>query len=300
MHHEPNETAGVMRKLLKEPLLQFLVLGAVLFGISILRGDAAAPSTDRIDITPIVTERLLEGFRRTWQRPPTEDEFRGLFEEYLKEEVLYREALAMGLDRDDQIIRRRMRQKLEFLTADVVGSIEPTQQDLQAHLDANPDLYRQEATISFSHVYFQERSDAEDDNPRALSMLQDLRDNPDIDPETVGDPFMFPAVHRDMSERDLYSVFGAEFAQQLVELPVGEWSGPVTSAFGLHVARVDALELGRTSTLADVRDAVYRDVVSQRTREADQRYFEGLLSQYTVTVEWPEGMEPVPLPGLLP
>ncbi len=289
-----------MRKLLKEPLIQFLVLGAVLFGISILRGDAAAPSTDRIDITPIVTERLLEGFRRTWQRPPTEDEFRGLFEEYLKEEVLYREALAMGLDRDDQIIRRRMRQKLEFLTADVVGSIEPTQQDLQAHLDANPDLYRQEATISFSQIYFQERTEGRHASARALAVLEDLRANPPTDPETMGDPFMFPAVHWDMSERDLLGVFGEEFAAQLVELPVGEWSGPVTSAFGLHVARLDALDLGRTSALAEVHDAVYRDVISKRTREAEQLYFDGLLSQYTVTVEWPEGMEPVSLPGLVP
>ena len=289
-----------MKKLLKEPLVHFLALGAVLFGIGILRGDAAGPTSDRIDITPGVTERLLEGFRRTWQRPPTEDEFRGLMEDYLKEEVLYREALAMGLDRNDQIIRRRMRQKLEFLTADVVESFEPTEEDLQAHLDTNVDLYRQEAVISFSQVYFQERSEVGNAEARALTVLERLRENPQTDPETVGDPFMFPAVHRDMRERDLSGVFGEEFASQLLELPVGEWSGPVTSAFGLHVARLDALQSDRPSELAEVHDAVYRDLVSKRTREADQRYFEGLLSQYTVTIEWPEGMEPVPLPGVIP
>jgi len=289
-----------MRKLLREPLVHFLALGAVLFGIGILRGDAAGPTSDRIDITPGVTERLLEGFRRTWQRPPTEDEFRGLMEDYLKEEVLYREALAMGLDRNDQIIRRRMRQKLEFLTADVVESFEPTEEDLQAHLDTNADLYRQEAVISFSQVYFQERSEAGNAEARALTVLDELRESPQTDPETIGDPFMFPAVHRDMRERDLTGVFGEEFASQLLELPVGEWSGPVTSAFGLHVARLDALQSARPSELAEVHDAVYRDLVSQRTREADQRYFEGLLSQYTVTIEWPEGMEPVSLPGVIP
>ena len=103
-----------------------------------------------------------------------------------------------------------------------------------------------------------------------------------------------------MRERDLSGVFGEEFASQLLELPVGEWSGPVTSAFGLHVARLDALQSDRPSELAEVHDAVYRDLVSKRTREADQRYFEGLLSQYTVTIEWPEGMEAVPLPGVIP
>ncbi len=289
-----------IRKLLREPLIHFLALGALLSVSGIVRGDAAGPTANRIHITPGVTERLLEGFRRTWLRPPTEDEFRGLIEEYLKEVVLYREALAMGLDRDDQIIRRRMRQKLEFLTADVMASIEPTERDLQAHLDADPDQYRQEARVSFSQVYFQQRSDHGNASARALSALEDLRRTPDRDPETMGDAFMFPAVHRDMSERDLLGVFGEEFAAQLVELPVGEWAGPVTSAFGLHVARLDALEPGHTSALGEVRNAVYRDLVGKRSREAGQQYFESLLSQYTVTLEWPEGMEPISLPGVIP
>ncbi len=286
-------------KLLKEPLVHFLALGAVLFGIGILRGDGAEPSSNRITLTPGVTERLLEGFRRTWQRPPTENEFRGLVEDYLKEEVLYREALAMGLDRDDQIIRRRMRQKLEFFTADLVESFEPTDEELQAYLDGNADVYRQEATVSFTQVFLRGGPDAEQARARARSMLEYLRTTPHADPEAIGDPFMHPAAYRDMPERDLLSVFGEVFAVQLVELPLGEWSGPVTSAFGLHVARVDMLDPGRPSELAEVRDAVNRDLVSKRTREAEQLYFEGLLSQYTVTMEWPEGMQPIDIPGVV-
>ncbi len=288
-----------MKKLLKEPLVHFLALGAVLFGIGIVRGEGNGPATNRITITPGVTERLMEGFRRTWQRPPTEDEFRGLVEDYLKEEVLYREALAMGLDRDDQIIRRRMRQKLEFLTADLVESFEPSEEELQAHLDGNPNLYRQETTLSFAQVYVGERDGREQDRTRALSILEELRTNPNADPEQMGDPFMYPAMHRDMRERDVLGVFGDKFTAQVVELPVGEWSGPITSAFGLHVVRLDMLDLGRPSELAEVRDAVYRDLVSKRTREAEQLYFEGLLSQYTVTMEWPEGMEPIDIPGVV-
>ncbi len=141
-----------MKKLIREPLVHFLVLAVVLFGIGILRGEGTGPATNRIAITSGAVERLLQGFGMTWQRPPTESEFRGLVEDYLKEEVLYREALEMGLDRDDQIIRRRMRQKLEFLTADLVESFEPTDADLQVHLEANVDLYRQEARLSFVQV----------------------------------------------------------------------------------------------------------------------------------------------------
>ena len=288
-----------MRKLIREPLVHFLAIATVLFGIGILRGEGTGPATNRIAITPGTVERLLQGFRLTWQRPPTENEFRGLVEDYLKEEVLYREALEMGLDRNDQIIRRRMRQKLEFLTADLVESFEPTEDELQAHLDENVDLYKQEVKVSFAQVYIGERQGAAQDRARAMSILEELRTNPGADPEQMGDPFMYPATHREMRERDLLGVFGEEFTAQIVQLAVGEWSGPITSAFGLHIVRLDALDLGRSSELEEVRDAVHRDLVSQRTREAEQLYFDGLLAQYIVTVEWPEGMDPVDIPGVV-
>lgn len=288
-----------MKRFLREPLVHFLTLGAILFGIGILRGEGAGPAANRIAITPGAIERLLAGFRLTWQRPPTQAEFSGLVEEYLKEEVLYREALEMGLDRDDQIIRRRMRQKLEFLTADLVESFEPTEEELQAYLDANPGPYRQETTVTFLQAYIGERDGPEQDEARALALLEELRTNPNTDPEQMGDPFMHPGAFWEMAERDLSGVFGEEFAAQVLELPVGDWSGPVTSAFGLHVVRLDALEPGRPSELWEVRDAVHRDLLSDRTRETDERYFEALLARYTVTVEWPEGMVPVDFPGVV-
>ena len=165
-----------MKKLIREPLVHFLVLAVVLFGIGILRGEGTGSATNRIAITSGAVERLLQGFRMTWQRPPTESEFRGLVEDYLKEEVLYREALEMGLDRDDQIIRRRMRQKLEFLTADLVESFEPTDEDLQAHLDANVDLYRQQARLSFVQVYVGERLGAEREMEERLGAERETED----------------------------------------------------------------------------------------------------------------------------
>ena len=286
-----------MKTLLKEPLVHFLALGAILFAIGVARGDGAGSATTRIALTPGVVERLIEGFRLTWQRPPTESEFRGLVTEYLREEVLYREAIEMGLDRDDQIIRRRMRQKLEFLTADLVESIEPAEDELQAYLDANPERYRQEYTISFTQVYFAEQ-DGSDPVARAEATLADLAANPALNPESVGDPLMLPTVHRDLPERAVPATFGPGFAEQIVDHPLGEWRGPVTSAFGVHLVRVDAFEPGRASELSEVRDAVYRDLTSDRTRGAEEQFFERLLAQYTVTVEWPDGMEPVEIPGV--
>lgn len=288
-----------MKRILKEPLVHFIALGAVLFGIGILRGESDNTSANRIAITPGAVERLIEGFRLTWQRPPTEDEFRGLVEEYLKEEVLYREALAMGLDRDDQIIRRRMRQKVEFLTSDVVESFEPTEDELQAYLTENAELYRREGTLSFLQIYVRESEDREADRTRATSLLERLQADPSVEAEMLGDPFMYPIAQGGLREREVAGLFGEEFSAQIVDLPIGEWSGPVASAFGLHVVRVDVFDPGGPSELSEIRDAVLRDLVSDRTREAEQQYFEGLLEQYTVTVEWPEGMEGVDLPGVI-
>jgi hypothetical protein len=288
-----------MKKFLREPLVHFLALGAMLFIIGILRGEGAGPAADRIAITPGAIERLLSGFRLTWQRPPTEAEFTSLVREYLKEEVLYREALEMGLDRDDQIIRRRMRQKIEFLTADVVEAFEPTDEELQAYLDANPDAYRQETVVTFLQAYIGERDGPEQDEARALTLLEELRADPNVYPDQVGDPFMHPGAFLDMPERELKGLFGEEFAAQVVDLPLGEWSGPVTSAYGLHIVRLDGLTSARPSELFEVRGAVYRDLVSERTREMDASYFEALLARYTVTVEWPEGMAPLDIPGIV-
>ena len=287
-----------MKSFFREPLVHFLALGAVLFAIGLARGDAAGPSTNRIALSPGVIERILEGFRLTWQRPPTESEFRGLVTEYLREEVLFREAIEMGLDRDDQIIRRRMRQKLEFLTADLVGSIEPTDEELQAYLDENPDRYRQEYTISFTQIYF---GDGQEGDPvqRAEAALSSLRGAPPDAYETIGDRLMVPAVQRDLPQRGVWGTFGPGFSEQLVALPIGEWAGPVTSAYGVHLVYVDAFTPGRLSELSEVRDPVYRDLTSDLTQQAEAAFFEGLLAQYTVTVDWPEGMEPVDLPGVI-
>jgi hypothetical protein len=289
-----------MKRFLKEPLVHFLFLGALLFLIGAMRDDGGAgPTGSRIAITPGVVERLLEGFQMTWRRPPTEAEFRGLMEDFLKEEVLYREAIAMGLDQGDQIIRRRMRQKLEFMTADFVGSIEPGEADLQAYLAADPERYRLDAILSFRQVFLRAEGDEEGAVRRAEALLAVLQSEPDTDPMSVGDPFLFPSFFGEMSELGITNTFGPEFKDAVLELPVGQWSGPTRSAYGLHLVRVDVKEPGRIPELTEVRDEVYRDLVSERTAQAEQAYFQGLLSQYTVTVEWPEGMEPLDLPGVV-
>jgi hypothetical protein len=285
-----------MKRLLSEPLVHFLALGALLFVIGIVRGDPATPGSTRIALTAGHVERLLEGFRMTWNRPPTEAEFRGLVQEYLKEEVLYREALGMGLDQDDQIIRRRLRQKLEFMTADFVGTVEPTGAELQAYLDEHADRYRSDGRLRFAQVFI--RSVGDEGAARAEGLLERLRADPDQDIGALTDPFLHPLVYPDVSEQELRSIYGPDFADLLMRQPVGAWTGPLPSPFGLHLVRIEHKVEGEDPSLDAVRPEVYRDLMFVRTQEAEQAYFDGLLERYTVTVEWPEGMEPVDVPGV--
>ena len=285
-----------MKSFFREPLVHFLGLGALLFIVGIARGEPATPGSSRIAITEGHIERLLEGFRMTWNRPPTEAEFQGLVEEFLKEEVLYREALGMGLDQDDQIIRRRLRQKLEFMTADFVGTVEPTDEELQAYLSEHSERYRGDGRLRFIQVFVGDTGP--EGIARANEILGVLRAEPDQDIGPLTDPFLHPLAYPDVTEVTLRSLYGPQFPEVLMEQPVGEWSGPLLSPFGLHLVRIDEKQLGELPALEAVRLEVYRDLMFERTNQAEEAYFDGLLEQYTVTVAWPEGMEPVDLPGV--
>jgi hypothetical protein len=283
----------MLKSFWKEPLVHFLALGALLFAVGVARGEPDTPEGTRLVVTEGHIERLTESFRATWNRPPTEPELAGLIEEYLKEEVLYREALGMGLDRDDQVIRRRLRQKLEFLTADLVGTLEPTEEELAAYLAEHAERYRADGRLRFLQVFVRSGPDATE---RAEAILERLRSEPDQDIGPLTDPFLHPLAYPDVREREIVSVYGPEFAALLMQQPVGAWSGPVPSPFGLHLVKVDARVEGALPDLDAVRPEVRRDLMFERTEAADQAYFEGLLAKYTVTVQWPEGMEPLDLP----
>jgi len=140
-------------KLLREPLLHFVLLGAAIFAVHSLLANHSAERPDEIVVTQGKLENLVIGFTRTWQRPPTDEELQGLIRDYVREEAAYRKALAMGLDRDDTIVRRRLRQKLEFISDDLVAQTEPTDANLEAFLSAHPEDFRKEPAFTFSQVY---------------------------------------------------------------------------------------------------------------------------------------------------
>lgn len=290
--------------MLNEPLIHFALGGALLFVLYALlspegRGGAERPG--EIIVSAAQVEVLARAWERTWQRPPTPDELGGIIKEHIREEVYYREALALGLDRDDTIIRRRLRQKMEFMAEDFDLVGDPDDGDLEILLQAHPDLFRRPALVTFRHIYFSpdRRGEAAlDDARRVLADLtsQTEASMPDSgDPDSanaLGDPFFHQREFNSSPEADIARVFGAEFVPRLLGMTQGEWSGPVQSGFGYHLVRVDELVDGRVPALAEIREAVAREWQIAEREKAAEAFYQSLRAQYTVTIQMPGGFEP--------
>jgi len=274
-----------MSKWLREPLIHFLLLGALIFlAYDHLAGKGSAP--DEIFVSRGQQENLLNTFSRTWRRPPTPEEFQGLLRDYVRQEIAYRESRAMGLDQDDIVIRRRLRQKLELLAEDVASLAAPSDQDLQSYLEANAEDFAIEPRLTLRHVYFSRDRRGKDVERDALQLLQRIStDGPEGEFEQFGDPLPLPFELRDVRESELARLFGSSFADGLKGLETGRWSGPVESGFGLHLVFLEAREAGRVPRLPEVRDAVQREWLSQRRREAVDSLYDRLAENYSIEIE---------------
>lgn len=280
-----SDQSTATRSWLREPLIHFLLLGAGLFLLfSIVGGDSQAPK--EIVVTEARVEALAESFARTWMRPPTAQELAGLVDDYIKEEIFYREAVTMGLDRDDVVIRRRLRQKLEFISEDVAVAAEPTEQQLQAYLDAHAEKFVEPDRQSFQQVYFSPERRGEAamlDAEKLLSELQAGR-GPD-DPAGSGDPTLLPPGLEAATPQQIANTFGEDFALQVAEAPVGQWTGPARSSFGWHVLRVAERIPGATPTLETIRPIVVREWQSEQRQRVGDQFYQAMRSQYDVRVE---------------
>lgn len=269
-----------MRRFLREPLLHFFVLGALLFAAYGWLNRGVPGSTGEIVVSQDQVQALKVQFARLWQRDPSPEELKGLVDGWVKEEIFYREGLAMGLDRNDPVVRRRVAQKLEFV-ADGQGAAPPTEAELQAWLDANRDRYRVAPRYSLQQVYFdplQRANRVDADIAAAKAVLQ-------RGAVVRGDSTMLPARLDDVPEAEVERQFGSGFAEALRQIPLGGWQGPVRSGFGLHLVELRARDEGRPATLDETRAAVERDLLHARTEEAKAAYYAKLRATYKVRIE---------------
>jgi PPIC-type PPIASE domain len=277
-----------MRKLIREPRFHFLLLGAVIFFIADRSRSIAVPSGKKIVVTQSQIESIVVGFSRTWMRPPTQEELQGLMSDYVRDEVLYREARTMGLDQDDVIVRRRMRQKFEFLAEDLAARTgPPSDQELEAYLRQHADKYSEEASFSFEHIFLSREKRGASADAEATAMLARLSGKA-IDIEKLGDAFLLPSRFEKTSAGETARLFGEKFAKELNKTQLGTWAGPIESSYGLHLVRVNGRMPEVTPSLANVRESVLRDLLSDRRKQELDIQYEKLRARYTVVVEPPE------------
>ena len=278
----------VIRRLLREPLLHFLLIGTALFLLygALNRGRSDAPR--EIVISEARVEAIAENFATVWMRPPTAVELKGLIDDYVAEEIYYREAIAMGLDQDDTVIRRRLRQKMEFISEGIADSVEPTDAQLQAYLESNAGKFASPAELTFRQVYLSAERRGDKVRADAEKLLAQLQAGAGlVDPADAGDPTLLPAEMVSASPQAIANAFGAEFAQQIDEAPVGQWAGPIESTFGLHVVRVDERVTGKSPTLAEIRPIVLREWQSDERRRQNSSFLAALRDKYEIRVEGP-------------
>jgi len=281
-----------MKSVLREPLVHFLGLGALLFLWFEWRG-GSGPGSSRIAITPGLVEHLASGYARTWQRPPTEVELKGLIDDYVKEEIAAREAVGIGLDRDDTIIRRRLRQKLEFLVEDAVSSTPPTDAELTAWLEKHPQSFRAEPQVAFRQVYVSPQRRGASARAEAEKLLARLRaKGDDASTDRLGDPSMLPSEQPLEPLREVARSFGDDFAQELLAIEPGRWVGPVESPYGLHLVLVREKVAAAPPQLPEIRPMVEREVLAERRKRGLDALYERLLEKYTVTIEKPRTPPP--------
>ncbi|MBY3095182.1 peptidyl-prolyl cis-trans isomerase [Rhizobium laguerreae] len=270
-------------KLLREPLVHFVVIGSVLFGAFSLVDAGGESSGDEIVISSGEIASIAATFSQTWQRAPNAKELESLLSERIRDEVFYRQGLAMGLDRDDAVVRRRIRQKMEFV-ADLTADVAPTDAELKAFVAEHPEWFRNEARFSFKQVYFPASSGAVPDALEVADLLRDLNSGA-ADASTAGSPFMAGADFRDLSKSDVARTFGEDFAASVDKAAPGQWNGPVASAYGTHMVRVIGRVEAREPPFEQVRKAAEREWLHVRKVAANDALYEKLRSRYVIKVE---------------
>jgi hypothetical protein len=275
-----------MKRLIREPFLHFLLLGVLIFIAHRFLSKRVDDWPRRIVITQGQITSIIVGFSRTWQRPPTREELEGLIRDRVREEVYYREALAMGLDRDDTIIRRRLQQKLEFVTDDIAAVAEPTDVQLTEYLKTHAESFRADRRLTFSQVYLDPSKHGDHLGQDADQLLVQLRrQGRDVDLSSLGDAFLLERRFEATPNTEIAKQFGEKFAAKLADVPIGQWFGPVESGYGMHLVFVEERTEGRLPELAEVRDAVHREWTNARRLESNEKFFQNSLKHYEVVVE---------------
>jgi hypothetical protein len=273
---------SVVKKLIREPIVLFIIIGLALYIIQASVFNSDPSSRKQITITSDQLMQLESGFSKTRMRPPTQSELEGLIADHIRNEVLYREALAMGLAENDQVIRSRLRLKLELLMDNMASVNVPSQPMLESFLQENADDFKEDYQVSFIQVFVnpEEHTDPQVVAENLLTQLQ-----VGANPEDLGDRTMMGYAFHEYSQTDVARRFGTQFASQVSQGETGQWSGPVNSSIGLHLIRIDFYQEGTLPELSDIRKSVEREWMVKQKSEVKAAAYEKLLEGYDIQIE---------------
>jgi hypothetical protein len=273
---------------LDSPTLHVLILGAIVaVAILLAKGPPTGDPSRSVAITGSDLVQLRAKFVRTWQREPTAAELRGALEQHVRQEVLYREALARGYDRDDLVVRRAMQQKMEYLAASQALQQPPTEEEIEAFFALRQERYRLPAVVSFDQVYVSTDRRGAETESFAGELLERLRgeDPGPAELESWGDPIMLAVSHTGQTEQEVGATFGEEFANALLTLPVGTWSGPVRSGYGLHLVRLSQREDSRIPDWREVSRRVVGDMEFEARNSAKDQLYQEIAQNYRIVFD---------------
>jgi hypothetical protein len=277
-----------MRDFFRKPAVHVLILGLIVAAVILIaKGPPTGDAARRVVITGGDVLQLRAGFMRTWQREPTPEELRGALEQHIRQEVLYREALARGYDRDDQVVRRAMQQKMEFLAASQALQEPPSEEEVEAFFSLRQDRYTLPAALTFAQVYVSPDRRGADVEVDAQELLERLR-REDPDPAELlawGDPIMLETYYSDRSEADVSGTFGGEFADALLALPVGAWEGPVSSGYGLHLVRISRRVETRIPDWREVQGRVIGDMEFEAKASSRDQLYQEIAQTYEIVFD---------------
>jgi hypothetical protein len=275
-------------RILKEPIVLFFLFGGLIFLLYTAATSLAVQKEKQIVVSIEQVEMLQASFAKTWQRPPDQKELDGLIQSYIQDEVFYREAVAMGLDKSDRAVKRRLRQTMELILDDYT-TVYPTEAQLQAYLSANTGKFTVDPRISFRHQYF-----GMEEKEKAISQLSSLRGGKVGNDVPMAGLNLLPDHFEDETHQKVSGTFGNEFANSLFEVEVGSWRGPIKSAYGWHLVLVSELAPGIVPPLNDIWDIVEREWSLERKTKLKDEQYARMKARYEISVQMPEDADDQP------
>lgn len=276
----------MLKSLLREPLIHFLLLGGLLFGLYGLKNEGLYTDKNRIFISATDIKSINTLWHEKWQRLPTPTELQGLIDQQIHEEIMYREALLMGMGYNDPVVRRRLAQKMEFVSSDLAQQLEPTDAELSAYLNSHSDKFEMPARLSFEQIYLsvdQRGSDAKQDALQLLNELKQLDSTANI--KNTGDTFMFGQQQNNLSEHDIARIFGNDFAIKLFSLTLNSWQGPILSGYGFHLVRINSKTIAEMPSLNTVQKKVRDEWVATQRESINKAFYNSLRQRYQIVIE---------------